>query len=77
MPYKGMKTVTLPAGKDILHCEVPGCIVNIYTGLHDSKGREVTSIEVRCDDYSGESQWRINGNRNKYFRTRVIQLKGE
>jgi hypothetical protein len=54
------------------HIEVEGCIVNIRTGLFDSKGRKVTSIEILPDDhFAGERIWRLSG----YTNNRVIQLK--
>jgi len=54
------------------HIEVEGCIVNIRSGLHDSSGRKVTSIEIIPDDrYAGEQVWKLYGTRNN----RVVQLK--
>lgn len=54
------------------HIEVKGCIVNIREGLTDSKGREVTSIEILPDDhYAGEKVWRLRGCINN----RVVKLK--
>ena len=55
------------------HVEVEGCIVNIREGLHDTRGRKVTSIEIIPDRYAGEPKWKlIPGKCNQ----RVIQLKG-
>ena len=55
------------------HIEVEGCIINIREGLHDLKGRKVTSIEILPDDhYKGEPKWKlITGKHNQ----RVVQLK--
>ena len=55
------------------HIEVEGCIINIREGLHDFKGRKVTSIEILPDDhFAGEPKWKlILGKYNQ----RVIQLK--
>ena len=54
------------------HIEVEGCIVNIREGLHDRRGRKVTSIEILPDDhYAGEQIWRLRGTVNN----RVVQLK--
>lgn len=41
-------------GSRRLHIEAPGCIVNITKNLHDTEGREVTRIDIKCDDYSGD-----------------------
>lgn len=55
------------------HIEVEGCIVNIREGLHDRKGRKVTSIEILPDDhYIGERIWK---QVPAYHNIRVIQLK--
>ena len=43
--------------KKELHIEVPGCIVNIRPGLTGAGMREVTSIEIICDQYAGERHW--------------------
>ena len=53
------------------HIEAEGCIVNIYEGLHDSRGRKVTAIEIIPDRFSGEPIWKLIGSRNN----RVVQLK--
>lgn len=54
------------------HIETEGCIVNIRTGLEDTKGRRVTSIEILPDDhFSGERIWHLIGSINN----RVVQLK--
>jgi len=53
------------------HIEVEGCIVNIRTGLTDTRGRKVTHVEILPDNYAGEPKWKVSGNRNN----RVIQLK--
>lgn len=54
------------------HIEAEGCIVNIKEGLHDLKGREVTSIEILPDDHcSGEPKWKLLGAINN----RVVKLK--
>lgn len=56
-----------------LHCEVEGAIINIREGLHDTKGRAVTSVEIIPDDhYAGEPIWRTVP---KVHNVRIIQLK--
>jgi hypothetical protein len=42
-----------------LHIEVPGCVVNIRTGLEDCGGRPVTVIAISCDTYAGEPGWAL------------------
>jgi hypothetical protein len=34
---------------NILHIETEGCIVNIRVNLHDSKGNDITSVEILPD----------------------------
>jgi len=59
-------------GVVLKHIEVDGCVVNIRTGLHDNKGRRVTSVEIIPDDrFAGERVWRLYGTRNN----RVVELK--
>jgi len=41
-----------------LHCEVDGCIVNIYVGLSKDDGRPCTVIETLPDQYVGE-EWAL------------------
>ena len=53
------------------HIEIEGCIVNIRTGLKDSRSRKVTSVEILPDDhYVGRPIWRLRGTLNN----RVVQL---
>ena len=40
-----------------LHIEAPGCIVNITKNLHDREGRQVTRVDVRADQYAGDTPW--------------------
>lgn len=40
-----------------LHIEAPGCIINVRPGLRGAGDREVTSIEIICDQYAGERHW--------------------
>ena len=64
-----MKSIRLTkrTGKDgKLHIEAPGCIINIRCNLHDKDGREVTSVEIICDQYRGEPTWSINGEGEDY-----------
>jgi hypothetical protein len=57
---------------NVLHIEADGCIVNIREGLHDLRGRRVTSVEIIPDDrFAGEPVWKLVGTRNN----RVIRLK--
>ena len=44
--------------RDTLHIEVPGCIVNIDTGLHDAEGNTITRISIRADQYVDE-EWHL------------------
>ena len=56
------------------HIEVEGCIVNIRTGLHDSAGHKVTSVEVICDQYAGEPKWSLPDLSDaRTFNVRVVQ----
>ncbi|MBE9595068.1 MAG: hypothetical protein IMF19_16505 [Proteobacteria bacterium] len=48
------------------HLERNGCIINIRVGLHNTEGKEVTSIEIVPD-----VGWKIDGSCNN----RVV--KGE
>ncbi len=55
-----MKQVTAATrGDRITHIEAPGCIVNIHTGLYDTQGCAVTSVEILCDQYAGEPKWSL------------------
>jgi len=57
----------------IRHIEAEGCIINIREGLHDRKGRKVTSIQIIPDDHCiGEPIWKVVP---KCHNIRVIQLK--
>lgn len=59
--------------QEVLHCEVEGAIVNIREGLHDLKGRKVTSVEIIPDDrFAGEPIWKTVP---KVRNVRLIQLK--
>lgn len=55
------------------HIEVEGAIVNIRTGLHDRRGRKVTSVQIIPDDrYKGERIWRTIP---RVHNVRIVQLK--
>ena len=48
----------------VLHIEVPGAIINIRRGLCDTKGNEITSIEILRDtscrsDEDPDREWRF------------------
>ena len=59
----------------VKHLEIAGCIVNIREGLHDSAGREVTSIEILCDDLAGEA-WRLPDHGDaRSINIRVVKQK--
>jgi hypothetical protein len=59
--------------RTLKHIEVEGAIVNIRQGLHDLKGRKVTSIEIIPDDrYAGEPIWKVIP---KVYNVRVVQTK--
>ena len=49
-----MKTVTMPRGYNVLHCEVEGAIVNIRVGLRNTRGLAVTHVSVIPDP-----EWRV------------------
>lgn len=55
---------------DLLHIETEGCIINIRVNLHDTEGREVTSISIKQDEYRQE-EWDLDGTINN----RVIRRK--
>ena len=55
-----------------LHIEANGCIINIRENLTDKFGRNVTSIEIIPDKYSGEQRWKRIG---ALANVRVVQLK--
>lgn len=59
-----------------IHAEVPGAIVNIYTGSQNSDGQGVTRVEIIADDYRGE-EWRVRDNSrlHKALSVPVIQMK--
>lgn len=42
-----------------LHVEAPACIVNITPNLITMDNKEVTSIEIICDQYAGEQHWTL------------------
>jgi hypothetical protein len=53
---------------NLLHIETDGCIVNIQVGLHDTDGRQVTSVRVSPDNYAERGgRWVQDGSR-------VVQL---
>ena len=69
-----MRTVTFyKTGKNkTLHIETELCVVNIRVGLHDTKGREVTSISIKPDGVENGQKIKLSGTINN----RVIKLKG-
>lgn len=56
---KQLKSVRIPRGYTGLHCEVPGCVVNIRTDLADTEGRAITSVQIQPDNYAGEAPWYV------------------
>jgi hypothetical protein len=66
---KQRKSVTLKAG-ELLHVETPNGIVNVRAGLSDHLGREVDSVEVLPDRYTGERKVVVRGLSN----TRLVRL---
>lgn len=42
-------------GTDILHVEAPGCVINVRKNLRDTQGREVTRVDIKADEFSGEA----------------------
>ena len=67
-----LKSVHVPRGYHGLHCEVDGCIVNIYPGLTDHNGRSITTIVVNPDRYVGES-WSVIEHSDSGIRVRRDQ----
>lgn len=43
----------------IIHCEVEGAVININEGLHDVRGRKVTSVQIHPDNFAGERGWKV------------------
>jgi hypothetical protein len=41
---------------NLLHIETDGCIVNVYVGLRNEQGKQVTRVAVLPDTYQGE-EW--------------------
>ena len=71
-----MKTVRWSGarGARTLHVEAPGCIVNITKGLRDTEGREVTRVDIQCDNFAGEPRVSIpDYNGAKYLSFRVVR----
>ena len=54
-------------GSRTLHIEAPGCIVNITKNLHDSESRQVTRVDVKADQFSGDTQWVLPEFGNRAF----------
>lgn len=48
---------------DLLHIETEGCIVNIRVNLHNTAGKEVTSISIK-PDVGTEENWMLAGTLN-------------
>lgn len=44
---------------NVLHIETDGAIVNVYVGLHDEDGHDVTTVEVLPDDASRGGEWKF------------------
>lgn len=44
---------------NVLHIETEGGIVNIYVGMENDKGEEITSVEFIPDRYAGEPEVRL------------------
>lgn len=51
------------AGHKGMHVEAEGCIVNIYEGLYNTEGKQVTAIEIIPDNCIGE-EWEALGDVN-------------
>lgn len=66
--------ISLKAGQ-LLHVETPNGIVNIRTGLSDSAGREVDSVETIPNRYSGEAKVVRRGPGNVRL-VRLLTVKG-
>lgn len=61
-------TVRWIAESGVLHIETKLGIVNIHTGLHDAKGREVEAVSMRPDQFAGEPKVIVRA-------TRFVRLK--
>lgn len=46
-----------------IHIEAEGCIVNIYEGLYNAEGKQVTAIQIIPDKLE-EEEWEIIGDTN-------------
>ena len=46
-----------------LHIEAEGCIINIYEGLYNTEGKQVTAIQVIPDKLE-EEEWEVLGDSN-------------
>lgn len=56
----------------LTHIEADGCVVNIRTGLRNTEGQPVTSIEVLPDN-NAEERWFIPDSKTANIRV----IKGE
>ena len=54
-----------------LHIETSLGIVNIYTGLHDTEGRKVESVEIMPDKVDHT----VKVEDSDYLRVRMIEVK--
>ena len=52
-----MKTISLNSRSKETLIQATGCIINVQVGLHDSAGRPVTRVDIKCDQYAGEQRW--------------------
>lgn len=70
-----MKTMTHTKRMDQpLHIEAPGCIINVYAGLTDCDGNQVTAVQILCDDYAGAT-WRT-AEGEKSLNIRIVKQGG-
>lgn len=54
-----------------LHVETELGIVNIYTGLHDARGRAVEAVSMRPDSFAGEPKVVVSKGRFVRLKTKV------
>lgn len=63
------RTITARAS-ELIHIETPLGIVNIYTGLTDTAGRRVESVQMIPNNYAGEPAVRVRGGRFVELKTK-------
>lgn len=62
-----------PKNREILHIEVPGCVINIYPNLYGEDGKQVTTIEILADQYVDEKWSLPDFNSRANLKVRVMK----